>query len=477
MKSLAKNSIFNIIYTALNMLFPLIISIYVSRVLLTEGVGKVAYAQNIVSYFITFAGLGLPMYGTREIAKIGNNNQLLNKLFSELFIINAVSTTVVSAAFIFLIFGTRIFNDDVSLLLACGIQLLFNYINIDWFYRGREEYVYIVIRSIMIKIASIIAILLFVRNKDDYIVYALVSSLAACGNYVFNIFHARKYVKFDFKGLHLKKHMTPVIVLALITLLSTIYNKVDVTMLGILAGDAAVGLYSNSYKIIEMTLTALTSISAVFLPRLSYYYKNDRLNFFELINKGIDILLFLALPATAGVFLLAPDIVLVLFGESFLDAGLTIRLFSPILIIKSFADLICYQVSISTENEKKRLPTFFVAALLNVIMNYILIPKYLQNGAVIASIISELAADVIFVISMRNLLKIKFNLKNMIDSLSSTAIMILTIYIITLFIDNSILKLIFGVFSGLMVYILFNYIIKNKTLLLMLDRISNKVKR
>ena len=69
-KSLAKNSIYNIIYTVANILFPFATSIYVSRILLPVGVGKVASAQNIASYFITVAALGLPSYGVREFAKI-----------------------------------------------------------------------------------------------------------------------------------------------------------------------------------------------------------------------------------------------------------------------------------------------------------------------------------------------------------------------------------------------------------------------
>ena len=69
-KSLTKNSIYNVIYTIANILFPFATSIYVSRILLPAGVGKVASAQNIVSYFVTLAALGLPSYGVREFAKV-----------------------------------------------------------------------------------------------------------------------------------------------------------------------------------------------------------------------------------------------------------------------------------------------------------------------------------------------------------------------------------------------------------------------
>ena len=93
-KSLSKNSIFYLIYTVLNVLFPFLTGVYVARVLLPDAIGEVAYAQNIAQYFVVFAFLGLPTYGLREIAKARDDKQELNKLYSELLSINFISTTI-----------------------------------------------------------------------------------------------------------------------------------------------------------------------------------------------------------------------------------------------------------------------------------------------------------------------------------------------------------------------------------------------
>ncbi|HEY8390332.1 MAG TPA: oligosaccharide flippase family protein [Clostridia bacterium] len=103
MNSLAKNSVYNIFYKLLNIVFPLLTSAYVARILLPDGVGKVAYALNIVQYFLLVAALGLPNYGTREIARVRDDRNKLNSLFSELFIINAISTTICILAYYSLI--------------------------------------------------------------------------------------------------------------------------------------------------------------------------------------------------------------------------------------------------------------------------------------------------------------------------------------------------------------------------------------
>ena len=70
MKSLARNSIYNIIYKCLNVVFPLITAGWVSRILMAEGIGKVSSAQNIVQYFTILAALGLPTYGTKVVSAL-----------------------------------------------------------------------------------------------------------------------------------------------------------------------------------------------------------------------------------------------------------------------------------------------------------------------------------------------------------------------------------------------------------------------
>ena len=91
-KSLSKNAFYNVVYKCLNVLFPLVSIMYVSRVLLPTGVGRVASAQNIIAYFVILASLGLPIYGVKKIAEFRDNKKECSKVFSELFIINAIST-------------------------------------------------------------------------------------------------------------------------------------------------------------------------------------------------------------------------------------------------------------------------------------------------------------------------------------------------------------------------------------------------
>lgn len=459
--SLAKNSLFNMAYNVLNLLFPLITSMYVSRILLPSGVGKVAYAQNITSYFITFAALGLPTYGVREIAKAKDDKNKVNRVFTQLLTINWISTAIAVGAFTFLI-NQDAFQSEKVLMICCGIQLLFNFVNIDWLYQGMEEYVYIVCRSTAIKAISILAIFVLVKNQRDYVIYAMISSIALAGNYIFNIINAKKYVRLDFSNFSLKKHWKPLMILGLTIFFSTIYSKLDITMLGAMNTEEETGLYSNAFRLIAIVTSICASVSAVFLPRLSYYYQNSKEKFNELINFGIKILSFFSFPMVTGLVVLAPSAIVLVYGNEFFGAVSTVRVLSLLVVIKAFGDLLCYQLAIATGHEKDRLFAYAAAAFLNMSLNFLLIPSIGRNGAAIASVLSELLLNAVQFFKMKKIVQYKLNVKPILQGVFASGIMAIGMVAITSIPMNDFIKCIAGFLVGTLIYLGISIAIKNE---------------
>ena len=234
MKSLFKNSLYNIIYKLFMIIFPLISSAYVSRILLPMGVGKVAYAQNIASYFITAASLGVGNYGIREIGKKQKNKEEYSKTVVELLIITLFSTLICSAFYYGMVSTLPYFQNSKMLYYVVGIQLLLTAANVDWFYQGMEEYKYITVRSLIVKILTLLGIFVFVKKQDDTIAYALFSSIALAGNNIINVIHLRKYLTLDdVKHIELAKHIKPLFILLSTGFAVELYTKLDTTTLGI----------------------------------------------------------------------------------------------------------------------------------------------------------------------------------------------------------------------------------------------------
>lgn len=462
-KSLVKNSIFNMMYQMLNVVFPLLTSVYVSHILLDTGVGKVAYAQNIASYFVTLAPLGVLSYGVKEIAIAGNNLETRNKKFTELFIINFISTTIFTGAYYLLVAQSGMFKGNEMLLYVCGIQIVLNYINVDWLYQGLEEYAYITIRSFFVKIISFALLFVMVRTQQDYINYAWITCIATGGNNIYNVIHMRRYVKFNFKRLDFIKHLGPELVLAGNILLSNFYSKIDVTMLGFLKGDAETGYYSNAFKIINIIMCLCAAITSTFLPRLSYYYEHDREKFVQLVNQGTKYILFLTIPAAVGLAMIAHLIIPGLFGEAFRPAATTVVMLTPLILIKGIGSLACYQVAISSGSEKKQMIAYIVGAVLNVSLNAILIPRFAENGAAIASVVAELFINVIVFVQVKHLVKIQIDWKFFGSTLLSVILMAFLLKGILEFnISNALLKSCVCITIAGIEYIVVNLFLKNE---------------
>lgn len=462
MKSLAKNSLFNAMYQVLNIIFPLLSSIYVARVLLPEGVGRVAYAQNVASYFVTAAALGISTVGLREISNARDDKQKVSKIFSELSIINTCSTFLAIAVYSTLVFCNPAFREDYKLYLATGLVILFNIINIDWLYQGHEEYVYIVVRSIAVKALSLLALFLFVRSKDDYVTYAIISSLAVCGNYLFNAIRARKYVTFQFHGLDFKRHVKPIFFFAGTLFFNAIYSRTDATMLGIMVGDESVGYYSYAHKVLQVGISFCAAVTSAFLPRLSYFFQNDKDQFYILVSKGIQIISFLAFPAATGLFLLAPEAIILLFGDTFLPAAQTLRIFAILIIVFAFGNLLSYQMMICTGSEKKYAGVLACAAVINVALNSILIPRLQQDGAALASVLTELFINTVVVMYFVHLLKIKFDWRVIGQAAFSSGVMAISIMFVKNYVKGNLFSLICSVCTGIVIYVVMNVLLKNQ---------------
>lgn len=463
MKSLAKNSLYNVIYKCLAVVFPLITSAYVSRVLLVDGIGKVNSAQNIVQYFVILAALGLPTYGTKVIAAVSKDKEQLNRTFTELFIINGLSTMICTFAYYALVLSISYFADRRLLFIVSGLLIPLNVINVDWYYQGKEEYKYIMFRSLAVKSLAFICTFIFVKTEDDYISYAGLMVFANAANYIFNIVHLNKYTKLDFHGIDLKKHLKPVFVLLAASIAIEVYTLADTTMLTFMSGDSSVGMYSNSMRIIRIIKNMVVAVAAVYLPRLSYYYANDQQDqFLKLVQNGLKILLLAAVPCAIGIMLVSSDLVPLLFGKPFAPASVTTSILAISIVTVAISNFIGYQVLVTIGKEKIMFYSTLMGAIMNIILNYFLIKQWTFNGAAVASVMTEFSIAIFQFIAMHRYISIKIESKYLGSILISSIVMYVLTIITKTLISNLLIRLFVSVIVGVISYTLCLFITRNE---------------
>ena len=184
--SVKYNFFMNFILTASSFLFPLITFPYVSRVLGAAGNGKISLASSVANYFLMVASLGIPTYGVRACAKVRDDKDELSKTAQEILIINLICTFFVTVTYLICVALVPRFREDNVLYLIEGIGIILNAFGANWIFQALEQYDYITARSILFKFLSMVLMFIFVHQKDDYLVYALITVLASVGSNALN---------------------------------------------------------------------------------------------------------------------------------------------------------------------------------------------------------------------------------------------------------------------------------------------------
>lgn len=462
-KSLKINYIYNTLLTILNLIFPLVTFPYISRVIGSVGVGKVDFANSILQYFILIGTLGLPLYGVREIAKARDSIKERSKVFTELFLIGLIANIISTIAFVILINSVPKLLSEQRLFYVLLINMVLNIFSLDWLFAGLEEYKYITIRSIIVKIISIIFLFIFVKDKSQYVLYAMVSVIGISGSNILNAFSLKRYIKFNFKNLDLKRHVKPVFVIFSAVFATSIYLNLNSTMLGFLSGDSHVGYFSAANKLNRIVIAAVNSLGIVITPRIAYYINNNLMEEVHRILKlAIKFVFFIALPSVFALVLLAPEVIMIFSGNDFLPAITTMRLINPIIIIVGLCNIISTLILIPMNKEKCVLIAVIVGAITNFITNFILIPKFYENGAAVATVAAELVVLCIQIYFSREVLKGKLFNRDNSKYLIASIIMSFVIMGLKMLIDNSFISLLLCTIIGGAVYIVILVLFKDE---------------
>lgn len=394
--SLGINFLMNVILTMSSFIFPLITFPYVSRVLGAEGYGKIQLAIAVVNYFILFAQLGIPTYGVRACAIVRDDRRALSRTTHELLVISLVVTAVAYAVLFVLVAAVPKFAQERSLYLITSAGVLLNTLGVEWLFKAVEQYTYITVRSLLFKVISVVAMFLLVHRQEHYVIYAGISVLAAYGSQIMNLTQIPKYVECRPLGQYnFRRHIKPVLVFFGMTCATTIYTQLDSVMLGFLATDADVGYYSVAVKIKIMLASVVTAVSAVLLPRVSYYFEQNKLEeFWSVISKTVRSVILVAIPLAVYFMIFAKNGIYFLSGDAYAPSVLPMVVIMPALLCIGLSSLMGIQVLVPSGRENDALRSYILGAVVNCVANLILIPGLKALGAAIGTLIAEVCVVV-----------------------------------------------------------------------------------
>lgn len=384
------NVLMNMIITSSSLIFPLITIPYASRVLGAGGMGAVAFAQSVSSYFSLVAILGVTYYGVKVCAEVRTNRLALSKVVKEILIILLCSTLVVYLAYTICIFTVPRFISEKALFLEFGVTIWLTSFGMEWFYQALEQYSYITIRSVAFKIIALILMFVLVRNQNDYVLYGFTVIFAGCASNILNILRIRKLIDFPTKQkLEIKRHFKPMVWYTAASIASGMYIQVDIVLLGFLGTNTQVGLYQLVSKIKSVLVTAVNSVGNVMLPRLSYYKshnqkdKND-----ELIAKNLNFVMIMGFAIIALLAICAKPIVLLMGGSGFLGSIPPLRIVGAAVLFSAM-NIVLANHLMSEGQEKAWAIVNMIGLSLAVLCNFMLIKWFGVVGAASSIVICE----------------------------------------------------------------------------------------
>ena len=389
------NIMYNVGYNILILIVPFITAPYVSRVLHPEGVGTFSVTTAVTKYFWMFGMLGMANYGNRKIAAVRDDPQKMSREFSNLFyfhLISSLLSNVLFFAYIFL-FG----YDQFGITIICQIPyLLATIFEVSWFFSGTEQFRIMVIKNSIIKISTAAAVFLFVKTEEDVWIYILINTLSLFAGQIVLWPFMLKQVRFCKPEWHeIRKQLRPNLILMVSVVAVSVYVLMDRIMIEWLSTREQVGFYENTSKIFNMCAGIIGAVGTVMLPRMTYLLSNSEKGYaMTVLSKSIRYIMTVAIAIAFGMAGIAREFSVIYFGDEFAACGIMIAIVSAALLFYSWENILKTQFLLPNTKDKIYVQGTIVAAICNLILNYLFIPRLGAVGAVIGTVGAQAGAAV-----------------------------------------------------------------------------------
>ena len=409
-KSIATNSIYNFILKVFRLIVPVLVGPYIQRLFNKELYGAFNDATTWLDFALIFGVFGIYTYGIREIASIRDDKEKLKRLYSSLFLIGVCTNVIVLFAYTGIVWFS-VESMSKAIYLVLGFKVFANIFMVEWLNEAVENYQFITIKTIIVRLIYVIGIFAFIHKPEDVVKYSVLIVATDTLNNLISFIYVKRKIPFCFKNLEIKKHIVPLISILVISNVNLLYTQFDKMMLGQIVDKVSVTIYKTPQDITYMISNLLASIVMVAVPRLVYYNSNEQKeSYMELLNRSYKSFMLVVFPACAGIACLASEIMWIYGGGKY-DASIPVLIIFAIRTIESSVYTICANQVLYVQNQEKFLvKVLLIGGVLNVIMNALLIAMkmYTPVTAIITTLVAEFVVMALMFRFIRTSLRMDF---------------------------------------------------------------------
>ena len=493
--STSKNYIYNLLFQIVSIIAPLITTPYLSRVLQNNGIGQISFTLSIVTYFTLAAALGFSIYAQREVARCKNDKFKQTKIFFEVLILKAISVSVCLFVY-FLTIILKLYKSSYEVLLwILSINVVAVLFDVTFFFQGNEEFKFIAIRNIIIKVASVVLIFVLVKKQSDVWIYVLLTSLALIISNLSLWVKLPKYLtKISRRDINIARHIGPTFRLFLPTLAISVYTIVDKTLIGVLVpgeiieyqngelirksiADIENGYYHQAEQLIKMALTVITALGTVIVPRNSQLIAEGRREEFENnIRKSLRFTLFLGIPIMCGLIAISFIFSGWFYGDGYEKVPYLIIILSPLILIIGLSNIFGLQCLLPLKKDGQYTIAICVGAIVNLALNFALIPFLYSYGASIATIIAELFVTLYMYFAVkRQKVDLNEGVKGVWKYALSGVLMIVVLVLFQIYLTSTVFNTLFMIGFGALFYLIMMYLLNDEFVKILFSKIIRSI--
>ncbi|MCK4428407.1 MAG: flippase [candidate division Zixibacteria bacterium] len=376
--------------------------IYLARILGAEGFGKINFATATLAYFMLLVNLGLNTYGIREIAR---DKERMKK-----YINNILTIKLLSSVFAFLLVAIFVYFlpkplEIKKLILFFGFSLFTFSFTIDWVFMGIQRMQYIALARITQNLIYVTLIVTLVKIPDQILSIPLVqvgSALVAV--LILMTVFVRKYgsFKLDFDFSFWKEILSQSFPMALSLIAIQIYLNFDTVMLGFMKSDGDVGWYNAAYKVIGVLLLGGCIYYNAIFPVISNLYKKSLEKLKHLMQFTLSLMILIIAPMLVLGTIFAAQIIGLIFGDGYQESAVVFQILlwsvAAVLLNGLFGRCL-----LGCDRQKYHLVCVSAGTLVNLILNFLLIPPLGIKGAAIATVAAEIMVLFMFYFGTRRI--------------------------------------------------------------------------
>lgn len=358
--------------------FPLITMPYLARVIGADGFGKIAFASAVVVWFQTVTDWGFNLTATRDVAQYRDDREKVSQIFSNVLWARCLLMLISGVVLLGLVAIVPYFRENMAVILITFLMIPGYILFPDWMFQALEKMKYTTIFNLLMKSLFIVAVFIFINNREDYVIQPLLSTISyfICGiGALYLILHKWGYTLYRPQWKEIIKSIKGSTDVFINNIMPNFYNSFSVLLLGFFGGPVANGLYEGGNKFPTIFYQFQAVLSRAFYPFLAR--RLDKHDFFAKLNMSIAII------GAVLIIIVSPWVIKIILGKEFDNSIIVMQILSASLVFLSmnFTYGTSYLIIIHKEKPLKNLT--FVSSIIGMCVSFPLIFYYSYIGAAI----------------------------------------------------------------------------------------------